>query len=202
VKCLDESLVDEFGRTRAREGIQPRDFRKALRVSLWIGGGGVAGDLVDTQWQGTGGLQFWIAEDFGIEGQFRVQPLTYRLERSATGFTQQDRYPDGVAANLAYTAMGHLLWAPIHTKLRGRGDRIIHGDVVLFGGAGPTFHHGVRGLGFDVGASLYLYPTRWFALRMDLADHVLPMEVFGSRRLSNNLAFTFGISVWIPPRRR
>ena len=202
VKCLDETLVDEFGRARARKGVQPRYFRKALRVSVRITGGMYAGDLLDTQWTGGGGVSFWITEDFGIDADFKLTPMTYRLERSATSFTGQNRYPDGVARNLAYIAMGHLLWSPIHTKLRTGKDKIIHGDFVLFGGAGPAFHRTSTGVGFDVGMSMYLYPTKFLSVRLDLSDQILSQEIFGSRRLSNNLVFVTGIEFWIPFRLR
>ncbi len=201
VKCLDETLIDEFGRARARKGVQPRAFRKALRASLSVVGGGYAGDLTDTSWQAGGHLAFWVGEDFGFDAQFRITSLNFRLERSATGVTGQDRYPDGQVDNFAYTILGHLLWAPLHTKLRSNEERIIHGDFVVFAGAGPTIHNSARGVGFDLGASLYLYPTRWLSVRLDLADHILPQEVLGSRRISNSLVFSTGLGVWIPFRR-
>ncbi len=201
IKCLDASMVDEFGRARARKGVQPRRFRKALRASLSLTGGGNFGDLTDTSWQAGGSLAFWISEDFGLDASFRASPTTFRLERIATEFTGQDRYPDGQIANMSYTILGHLLWAPLHTKLRARGDRIIHGDFVLFAGAGPTLHPTSRGVGFDLGASLYLYPTRWLSLRLDLSDYVLAQELLGSRRISNSLVLSAGLGLWIPFRR-
>lgn len=202
VKCLDESMIDEFGRARARKGVQPRFFRKALRLSLSAAGGGYAGDLASTNWQAGGSLAFWITEDVGIDAQFRLTEIAFRLEKAATGFTGQDRYPDRAADNLAYVAHGHVLWSPFHTKLRASEDRIIHGDFVLFAGAGKTFHDTVQGVGFDVGASMYLYPTKWLSVRFDLADHILNQEILGSTRISNNLLFSAGIGIWIPFRIR
>ncbi len=202
VKCLDESLIDEFGRARARKGVQPRFFRKALRLSLSASGGGYAGDLASTNWQAGGNLAFWITEDLGIDAQFRLSPIEFRLERSATGFTGQNRYPDEASENLAYVANAHVLWSPFHTKLRATEDRIIHGDFVLFAGAGKTFHDTVQGVGFDVGASMYLYPTKWLSVRFDLADHILNQEILGSTRISNNLLFSAGVGIWVPFRVR
>jgi outer membrane beta-barrel protein len=202
IKCLDESLIDEFGRARSRKGVQPRFFRKALRLSLSLAGGGYAGDLASTNWQAGGSLAFWITEDVGIDAQFRLTEIAFRLERAASGFTGQDRYPDALADNLAYVAHGHVLWSPFHTKLRASEDRIIHGDFVLFAGAGKTFHDTVQGVGFDVGASMYLYPTKWLSVRFDLADHILNQEILGSTRISNNLLFSAGIGIWVPFRIR
>ncbi len=203
VKCLDESLVDEFGRTSARKGVQPRTFRKARRLAIGIAGGVHAGDLMDTQWMGGGSLGFWPTEEFGFEGVFRLTPMTLRLERAATNAVDMgNRYPDGVANNLAYEAIGHLMFSPIHTKLRARGDRIVHGDFVLQGGAGAILHDTVQAGAFDVGMSLYLFPTPWLSVRLELVDQILAQEALGSRRIANNLLFSVGTDFWIPPRRR
>ncbi len=202
VKCLDESLVDEFGRVSVRKGVQPRDFRKQLRLSLSLVGGVRAGDLFDTQWQAGGSLAFWPFEELGFDADFRVSPMTLRIERAATSFTQENRYPDGVRANLSYTALGHVLFSPIHTKLRARGDRIIHGDFVFVGGAGAVIHSSAQAAAFDVGMSLYLYPTKWLSIRIDVSDLIIAQEALGSRRISNNLQLSTGVGFWIPPRRR
>lgn len=203
VKCLDQTLVDEFGRARARRGVQPRYFRKARRAVLSIGGGAIGGDSFDTQWQVAGNLGFWFTEDFGIDADFKLSPKTFRLERAATNdVTGEDRYPDGIVDNFAYIVMGHLLWSPIHTKLRARGDRIIHGDFVVFGGAGSVFHDSSHGVGFDLGMSLYLYPARFVSLRIDISNQILAEELYGSRRITNNLVFNFGVGLWLPFRIR
>jgi outer membrane beta-barrel protein len=201
VKCLDESLVDEFGRAQVRKGVQPRDFRKRMRVAISLGGGITAGDLLDTQWLAQGNAAFWPTEDFGFDADFKLTPMTFRLERAATGFTGQNRYPDGVRRNLAYVVTGHLLWSPIHTKLRAREDRIVHGDFVFVGGAGTIIHESVQGIVFDLGISLYLYPTRWLSVRLDLLDQIIGQEAFGSRRISNDIVFSVGVGFWIPFRR-
>lgn len=202
VKCLDESMIDEFGRTAVRKGVQPRDFRKALRVALAIGGGVRAGDLVDTQWQAGANLAFWPFEDLGFDVDFKVSPMTLRVERAATSFTQENRYPDGALANLSYAVLGHVLYAPFHTKLRARGDRIIHGDFVLLGGGGAVMHSSVQAAAFDLGAGFYLFPTKFLSLRFDLVDRIMAQEALGSRRISNDLIFSAGVAFWIPPRRR
>jgi outer membrane beta-barrel protein len=183
--------------------VQPRTFRKARRLAIGIAGGVHAGDLLDTQWMGGGSLGFWPTEEFGFEGVFRLTPMTLRLERAATNAVDMgNRYPDGVAANLSYAAIGHLMFAPIHTKLRARKDRIVHGDFVLLAGAGAVLHRTVQGAAFEVGMSLYLFPTPWLSVRLELVDQILAQEAMGSRRISNNLLFSIGTDFWIPPRRR
>ena len=200
VKCLDESLIDESGRARRRKGVQPRRFRKAKRVAISLGGGGWAGDLLDTSWHAHGNVAFWPTEGFGIDADFKLTPMTYRLERSATGFTGGNRYPDGIVENFAYVGMAHLLFAPLHTKQRARKDRITHGDFVLFAGAGRAFHPSTQGAGFDIGMSLYWYVARFVSVRIDVSDVILAQEAFGSRRISNNLVFSTGVGLWIPFR--
>jgi outer membrane beta-barrel protein len=201
VKCLDESLVDEFGRTSARKGVQPRTFRKARRLAIGLSGGVHAGDLLDTQWMGGADLAFWPTEEFGFEGVFRVTPMTLRLERAATNAVAMgNRYADGVRPNLAYEAIGHLMFAPIHTKLRARKDRIVHGDFVLLAGAGAVLHRTVQGAAFEVGMALYLFPKPWLSVKLELVDQILAQEALGSRRITNNLLFSVGVDFWIPPR--
>lgn len=198
VKCLDQSLVDEFGRARVRKGVQPRRFEKRLHLAMALTGGGYGGDLVDTNWQAGANLAFWFSEDFGIDGEFRMVPMTLRLERAASGFTDANRYPDGLANTLAYIAHGHLLWSPIHTKMKAGKKSIVHGDFVFFAGAGKTFHDSVHGVGFDLGISYYLFPRPWLSWRFDLSDHILAQEALGSRRISNSLVFSTGVAFWIP----
>lgn len=202
VKCLDESMIDEFGRASVRKGVQPRDFRKAKRVVLSLFGGVRGGDLTDTQWQAGGSIGFWPFEAFGFDAEFRLTPVTLRIERAATSFTQENRFPDGVRRNLSYAAIGHLLFSPIHTKLRARGDRIVHGDFVLQGGAGAIIHDTVQAAAFDVGMSLYLFPASFLSVRFDLTDRIYAQEAIGSRRITNDLVFSAGLGFWIPPRRR
>ncbi len=202
VKCLDESLIDEFGRASARKGVQPRDFRKARRLSLSIQGGARGGDLLDTQWHGGASLAFWPTEDFGIDAQFDISPMTLRIERSTTAFFGTNRFADGVIRNLSYAAIGHLMFSPIHTKLRARRDRIIHGDFVLVGGAGAVLHRSVQAAAFDIGASLYLYPNKFISIRLDITDRIMAQEALGQRRIANDLVFSIGAGLWIPFRRR
>jgi outer membrane beta-barrel protein len=202
VKCLDESMIDEFGRTAVRKGVQPRDFRKAMRVAIALGGGVRAGDLLDTQWQAGANLAFWPFEDLGFDVDFKLSPMTMRVERSATSFTGEDRYPDGIAANLSYSVLGHVLFAPFHTKLRARNDRIIHGDFVLLGGGGAVLHQSVQAAAFDLGVGLYLFPAKFVSIRLDLVDRIMAQEAIGSRRIANDLIFSTGVAFWIPPRRR
>jgi outer membrane beta-barrel protein len=202
VKCLDESLIDESGRARRRKGVQPRRFHKAKRVAISLGGGGWAGDLLDTSWHAHGNVAFWATEGFGVDVDFKLTPMTYRLERSATGFTGQNRYPDGIVDNFAYVGMAHVLFAPLHTKQRARKDRIAHGDFVLFAGGGRAFHPSTQGVGFDLGMSLHWYVARFVSIRIDVSDVILAQEAFGSRRISNNLVFSSGVGLWIPFRRK
>lgn len=200
VRCLDAAVLDEVGAARRRKGVQKRPFRKRLRATVEIAGGAYAGDLSDTQWQTGGRLAFWVTETFGFDVAYRLTPMTLRLERSATAFTGADRYPDGVRENLAHTILGHLAWAPFHTKLRAGRERVVHGDFILYAGAGPTLHDSRRGLGVEFGGAFALYPVRWLSVRLDLADHVLAQEILGSRRLSNSLVFSLGLGIWIPFR--
>ena len=138
----------------------------------------------------------------GLDADFKLTPMTFRLERSATEFTGANRYPDGIVDNFAYVAMAHVLFAPLHTKQRAGKDRVRHGDFTIFAGGGRAFHDSVQGVGFDVGMSLYWYVAKFVSVRLDVSDVILSQDIFGSRRISNNLVLSTGVGLWIPPRRK
>ena len=48
------------------------------------------------------------------------------------------------------------------------------------------------GLGFK------FFGGEWFAFRIDIRDQVLQQEVLGESTISNNIAATLGLSVFIP----
>ncbi len=198
IRCLDESLIDDFGRSRSRKGVQPRVFRKATRLALTLMGGGYGGDLISTSWQVNGRLSFWLSEHFAIEAQGLVVPMQFRLENSATGFTGEDRFVDVGTQRLATMLHGHLVWAPIHTKLRTKNHKVVHGDFVFYGGAGRTFHETAQGASFSAGATFLLFPARWLSIAFDLQDHILGQEVLGSTKMTNNLVASIGLGIWIP----
>ena len=53
------------------------------------------------------------------------------------------------------------------------------------------------GLTWEVGLGLKLYFSRFVTFRLDLRDFLLPQEVLGRGRITNNITVLAGVSVWI-----
>jgi len=67
--------------------------------------------------------------------------------------------------------------------------------VVL--GAGRTFHESVLGLTWEAGFGLKLYLSRFVAFRLEVRDFLIPQEVLGRGRSTNNLTILGGLSLWL-----
>ena len=64
-------------------------------------------------------------------------------------------------------------------------------------GAGRTFDPTVLGLTWEAGAGAKLYFNKYFAFRLDLRDFLLPQEVLGRGRITNNVTVLAGLSLWL-----
>ena len=94
-----------------------------------------------------------------------------------------------------------MLWSPIHAKLKFTDKTIIHGDVFVVAGAGP--HVPRVGHGPDLGGGLRHQALRrqYVTFRFDVRDFLLPQEVLGRGRITNNITVLGGVSVWVPAER-
>ena len=68
----------------------------------------------------------------------------------------------------------------------------------MVAGAGRTFHESVMGLTWEGGLGLKLYLSHYVTLRFDVRDFLLPQEVLGRGRITNNITVLGGVSVWLP----
>jgi hypothetical protein len=55
----------------------------------------------------------------------------------------------------------------------------------------------VLGLTWEAGAGGKLYFNKYFAFRLDLRDFLLPQEVLGRGRITNNVTILGGLSLWL-----
>ncbi len=191
--CLDRTLRDELGRELTRRGVQLRDFRKNKKLQLSAMGGLYAGDLTSSSWFGGGALGFWFTEDLGLELGFGVTPIALDLDRPLAQFFGDDRFKPG----MGYLAIANLEWSPIHTKMKAGGD-IVHGDILVFAGAGRLIHDSVQGVSLDAGVGLTLFTSKWLTLRFDAKDVMLVQEAVAETRFTNNLMATAGLALWLP----
>jgi outer membrane beta-barrel protein len=191
--CIDQSIVDELGRSVRARGVQQRDFLKQGQVALTARGGLFAGDLMSSSYAYGGALAYFLTEDLGVEVGFDVSPIRLDLDEPLAEFFGDRRY----ANSRGYLATAGLLWAPIHAKLKLL-DSIVHADLMLAAGAGRLLHDTAQGLAFDGGAVLEMFTTQWITFRLDIRDLIVVQEAASETRLANNILVTAGVSLWLP----
>ena len=186
--CLDGDATG--GR---RKGVQRRDFLKRRRFELSGVGGFYASDALSSTYIYGGALSFYPSEDFGLEVLVTRSPVQFRLEEPFNAFTKEEHFTSGNA----WQGIASMLWSPIHAKFKFTEKTIIHGDVFAIAGAGRTFHESVMGLTWEAGAGLKLYLAKYVSFRFDVRDFLLPQEVLGRGRITNNVTVLGGLSFWL-----
>jgi len=176
-----------------RKGVQRRDFLKRHRFEISGLGGFYASDALSSTYSYGGALSFFPSEDFGLEVLVTRTPMQFRLEQPFTAFDQQTHFQSSVA----WQGIFSLLWSPIHAKLKFSETTIVHGDLFAVAGAGRTMDPTVQGLTWEAGAGAKIYFNRFFAFRLDVRDFVLPQEVLGRGRITNNVTVLAGLSLWL-----
>jgi outer membrane beta-barrel protein len=176
-----------------RKGVQRRDFLKRHRFEVAGVGGFYASDALSSTYSYGGAVAFYPSEDFGLEVLVTRSLVKFRLEEPFNAFDNQSRFQPGVA----WQGILSLLWSPIHAKFKFSEATIIHGDIFAVAGAGKTFHDSVLGLTWEAGGGLKLYFSRFVTFRLDIRDFLLPQEVLGRGRITNNITILAGFSVWL-----
>jgi outer membrane beta-barrel protein len=176
-----------------RKGVQRRDFLKKHRFELSALGGFYASDALSSTYSYGGAVAFYPSEDFGAEVLVTRTPMQFRLEEPFTAFDQQTHF----TPSIAWQGIASLLWSPIHAKLKFSDTTIIHGDFFGVVGGGRTNDPSVLGLTWEAGVGAKLYFNRFFAFRLDLRDFLLPQEVLGRGRITNNVTILAGLSLWL-----
>lgn len=177
-----------------RKGVQRRDFLKRHRFEISGIGGFYASDTLSSTYSYGGALAFFPSEDFGLEVLVTRSPVKFRLEEPFTGFDRSRRFLPGNA----WQGIASLIWSPIHAKLRFSDTNIVHADIFVVAGAGKTLHDSVMGLTWEAGVGMKLYLSRFVTLRIDVRDFLLPQEVLGRGRITNNVTVLTGVSLWLP----
>lgn len=176
-----------------RKGVQRRDFLKRHRFEISGLGGFYASDALSSTYSYGGAVAFFPSEDFGLEALVTRTPMQFRLEQPFTAFDQQTHFQPSVA----WQGIFSLLWSPIHAKLKFSEATILHGDLFVVAGAGRTADPSVLGLTWEAGLGAKIYFNRFFAFRLDVRDFLLPQEVLGRGRITNNVTVLAGLSLWL-----
>jgi outer membrane beta-barrel protein len=177
-----------------RKGVQRRDFLKRHRFEISGIGGFYASDTLSSTYSYGGALSFYPSEDFGLEALVTRSPVKFRLEEPFSGFDRSQRFLPGNA----WQGILSLIWSPIHAKLRFSDANIVHTDIFVAAGAGKTIHDSVQGLTWEAGVGMKLYLSRFVTVRIDIRDFLLPQEVLGRGRITNNVTVLAGVSLWLP----
>jgi outer membrane beta-barrel protein len=193
--CVDDAIRDELNARRNYRGVQERVFQKAMRHELSAYAGGYAADLTSASYLVGGAYTFHLSEDLGLEASFgytraRAELVHIVEDRFATDLIRED--------TPVFVYGGHVLWTLAYGKLRWFHSRISRFDFFMALGGGITDNRSARSLTFSGGFGLKFYPTSWFALRLDVRDHVLNQELLGESRIVNNLVTTLGVSMFLP----
>ena len=194
-QCIDEAIRDELNARRRYRGVQERIFQKALRHEISVMGGIYSADLLSSWALVQGAYTFHFSEALGLELSFAWSRARSEIVR----IIENDR---GVVLlrveNPIFVYAGHLLWSLAYGKLRWFGGSISRFDFYLAVGGGVTDNQTARGLTFSGGFGLKFYFGEWFSIRFDVRDQVLQQEILGESQIVNNIAATFGLSVFIP----
>jgi len=192
LSCLEGEGGNE--QDGARRGVQKRDFLKKRRVEISALGGYVSSDALSSTYIYGGALAFFPSEEFGVELLVTRNPISFRLEEPFNTFDRERHFQSGVAWNV----LGAMTWSPVHAKLRWSERNITHADILLTAGAGQTIHDSVQGVTFQAGLGIKLYLAKYFTLRLDVRDLMIPQEVLGRGRATHKIVTMFGICTWVP----
>jgi outer membrane beta-barrel protein len=195
--CVDEALKEELVGGRHYRGVQDRLFTKALRHELSIFGGIYAADLYSSNFTYGAAYTFHFSEDLGLEASMQLTRF-----RSQVTDAYEQRYPqiqiEDRTDKPGRLYFGHLVYSFAYGKLRWAGGGITHFDFNAALGAGVTDDTTARGITGSAGLGTKWYFGDWFAIRMDIRDHVLSESLVGEEHLVNDVIATAGISVFFP----
>jgi outer membrane beta-barrel protein len=195
--CVDEELKQELVGGRHYRGVQERLFTKAFRHELSALGGWYAGDLYSGNWLLGGAYTFHFSEDLGLEAS-----VEFTRFRSDVTNSYERRYPQIQVIDRTDKPgtlyFGHLVWSFAYGKLRWLGDGTSRFDFNLAFGAGVTDDTTSRGVTGSAGIGTKFYFGKWFAVRLDVRDHILREVLVGDQHLVNDILVTLGASVFVP----
>jgi len=196
-QCVDEELKQELIGGRHYRGVQDRLFTKAFRHELSGMGGYYAADLYSSSWLAGAAYTFHFSEDLGLEAS-----VEWTRFRTAVTDTYERRYPqvqiEDRTDKPGRLYFGHLIWSFAYGKLRWMGGGISRFDLNFAFGAGVTDDSTARGVTGSFGLGTKWYIGKWFAIRVDIRDHILKEALVGDEHLVNDILVTAGASVFIP----
>lgn len=193
-ECIDQELADKLAVKRRRRGREPRDFVKAQRHELSVGGGYFASDLFSGTYVLSGSYTFHMTEDAAVEAQVAWTHADAEVVRAIEDGRAQVISHDFAPVTFVSSS---LLWYPLHGKLRFGGS-IVHFDIHLDLGVGVVDSPTSRGTAGIAGLGVKLYSGKALAFRIDARDHIYRQELLEERFLVNDVSVTAGMSLFLP----
>jgi outer membrane beta-barrel protein len=197
-QCVDEELKEELVGARHYRGVQDRLFTKAFRHELSGFGGYYGADLYSSNWLVGGAYTFHFSESLALEAS-----VGFTRFRTAVTDSYERRYPQIQVEERTNKPgrlyFGHLVYSFAYGKLRWfGGDSITRFDLNFALGAGVTDDSTSRGLTGSFGLGTKWYFGKWFALRLDVRDHILRQTLLGEDHLVNDITITAGPAIFLP----
>ena len=137
--CLDQTIKEQLSAELKPRGVQKRNFAKNKKIVLVGHGGLFGGDLTSSSWIAGGALGFFFTEDFGIQGEFDLTPLTLDLdayldrsiEKIAKGREGQPEQTAAFARAYPDKLIGFMSVHPAEGDVVGHGlGNLVHVDEV------------------------------------------------------------------------
>ena len=157
---------------------------------------GVLGGTYSTQNFGSsavGGLRvgYHITEDFFVEaafGQTKVSDEAFRQILPGGIFVDQKVKLGYYSVSAGYNVLPGEVFV---------GSNIAKASsVYLVGGVGSTKFDEQRRQTFNLGFGLRVLFSDRFAVRLDVRDHVYPLDILGKRQTTQNIELTAGVSYY------
>jgi outer membrane beta-barrel protein len=192
--CIDQAIADRLALKRKRRGAVDRLFVKASRHEINISGGYYESDLLSGTYVVGLSYTFHMTDETAVEFGGAFTHANADLIRAL-----EDKRGVVLGETFAPMLFGEtlLVWSPVYGKLR-LGGTVTHFDLYGAGGVGVIDSSTSRGAAGVVGFGMRLFAGQAFAFRIDVRDRTFRQELLGDRFLVSDLAFTLGLSLFLP----
>lgn len=192
--CIDQEIADRLALKRKRRGAVDRLFVKAGRHELTANGGYYASDLLSGTYLFGAAYTYHMTDETAVEfggALTHANADIIRALEDKRGVVLADTY----ARMLFVESL--LVWSPVYGKLR-LGGSIVHFDLHADAGVGVIDSKTSRGAAGVVGFGIRLFAGQAVAFRIDARNRTFRQELLDERFLVNDLALTFGLSLFLP----
>lgn len=179
----------------AEQPVQPQLERRELRLPRFPSNDFEAGLFLGSYsvqnfgTQAVGGLRlgYHLTEDWFVEaalGRAKVSDEAFRRVLPGGVLTPGNETLQYLNLSAGYNVLPGEVFVG--------AQRALPTQLYLIGGVGTTRFNGQRQQSFNLGLGWKVYLKDSFALRVDLRDHLFPLDLLGKRDSTQNLELTVG----------